>query len=409
MHKTFQATINYTAPPPGQTRNSRLQIINGLHNNYIWAATEQLNKSQLFNKLATSSLLPDLDSSGVQGRLPTLPIPPLEASWEPTNPADVTLPPGKSCTLAQRLVSLLVHAKPPKTGASSQPKAKNIAFGSSFYPGIPDLDLYMLAWATVDRAVSSIVAAGADPDQIAILADFSVGELNTPEQLGGLVRSVQGCHDAAVSLQTPFAASKYRLNEDAPGGNGFALHITALGIVPDKTKAVTADLKQAGNFIFVVGDTRAELGGSHFNQAGGRAEGSRTVPKPVADSRTRMQRLHQAIQEGIVQACHLCGEGGVAATLAQMCIAGRMGAELQLIHVPRDWHAAYSTDEVILFAESLSRFLVEVRPEDAPRFRTLMADVPHECVAVIGGEQLLVNGRTGTPILNLTVEELTQT
>ncbi|MCA9968204.1 MAG: phosphoribosylformylglycinamidine synthase subunit PurQ, partial [Anaerolineales bacterium] len=60
----------------------------------------------------------------------------------------------------------------------------------------------------------------------------------------------------------------------------------------------------------------------------------------------------------------------------------------------------------MLFAESLSRFLVEVRPEDAPRFRELLADVPHECVAVIGGESLVVNGRTGTPILNLSVEEM---
>src|SRR5690606_21425228 len=87
-------------------------------------------------------------------------------------------------------------------------------------------------------------------------------------------------------------------------------------------------------------------------------------------------------------------------------IAGRIGAELQLIHVPRDWHAAYSSDEVVLFAESLSRFLVEVRPEDAPRFRELLTDVPHECVAVVGGEGLVVNGRTGSPILNLTVEEM---
>jgi phosphoribosylformylglycinamidine synthase len=126
----------------------------------------------------------------------------------------------------------------------------------------------------------------------------------------------------------------------------------------------------------------------------------------VPDSLTRLRLLHQAIQAGLVQACHDCAEGGAAVALAEMCIAGRIGAELQLIHVPRDWHAAYSQDEVVLFAESLSRFLVEVRPEDAPRFRELLADVPHECVAVVGGDRLVVNGRTGAPILNLTVAEM---
>ena len=63
---------------------------------------------------------------------------------------------------------------------------------------------------------------------------------------------------------------------------------------------------------------------------------------------------------------------------------------------------------MVLFAESLSRFLVEVRPEDAPRLRELLADVPHECVAVVGGDSLVVNGRTGEPILSLAVEELEQ-
>ncbi|MCC6606614.1 MAG: phosphoribosylformylglycinamidine synthase subunit PurL [Anaerolineae bacterium] len=391
----------------------------------------------------------------------------MTAKWQPTNPANVTLSPGHPLTLSERLLALLSHpdirskeevirrydhevqggtAVKPLTGianhgpsdatilvpqdsietgdwrletesqspVSNLQSPKGIALSNGICPNYTDLDPYAMAWAAVDEALRNVVAVGADPDQVSILDNFCWGNPNLPDRLGSLVRCAQGCYDAAVSFKTPFISGKDSLNNEYTGADGEkhaipgTLLISAMGIVPDVAKTVTLDLKQAGNFIFVVGDTRAELGGSHFNQVGGRAEGSRTVPQPVPDSLTRMRLLHQAIQAGLVQACHDCAEGGVAVALAEMCIAGRIGAELQLIHVPRDWHASYSSDEVVLFAESLSRFLVEVRPEDAPRFRELLADVPHECVAVVGGDGLVVNGRTGSPILNLTVEEMEQ-
>ena len=379
----------------------------------------------------------------------------MTAKWQPIDPANVTLSPGHPLTLSERLLALLAHpdirskeevirrydhevqggtAVKPLTGIANHgpsdatvivPQAsqltinhspltikKGVVLSNGICPNYTDLDPYAMAWAAVDEALRNVVAVGADPDQVSILDNFCWGNPNLPDRLGSLVRCAQGCYDAAVSCQTPYISGKDSLNNEYTGADGEkhaipgTLLISAMGMVPDVTKTVTMDLKQAGNFVFVVGDTRAELGGSHFNQVGGRAEGSRTVPQPVPDSLTRMRLLHQAMQAGLVQACHDCAEGGVAVALAEMCLAGRIGAELQLIHVPRDWHASYSEDEVVLFAESLSRFLVEVRPEDAPRFRELLADVPHECVAVVGGENLVVNGRTGAPILNLTVEEM---
>ncbi|MCB8948464.1 MAG: phosphoribosylformylglycinamidine synthase subunit PurL [Ardenticatenaceae bacterium] len=378
----------------------------------------------------------------------------MTAKWEPIAPANITLSPGHQVTLSQRLLDLLAHpdirskeevirrydhevqggtAVKPLTGIANHGPSdatvlvpqtsqlnihnsdftiKGVALSNGICPNYTDLDPYAMAWAATDEAMRNVVAVGADPDQVSILDNFCWGNPNLPDRLGSLVRCAQGCYDAAVSFQTPYISGKDSLNNEYTGADGEkhaipgTLLISAMGMVPDVANTVTMDLKQAGNFIFVVGDTRAELGGSHFNQVGGRAEGSRTVPQPVPDSLTRMRLLHKAMQAGLVQSCHDCAEGGVAVALAEMCIAGRIGAELQLIHVPRDWHASYSEDEVVLFAESLSRFLVEVRPEDAPRFRKLLADVPHECVAVIGGENLVVNGRTGSPILNLSVEEM---
>ncbi|MCA9902203.1 MAG: hypothetical protein H6654_09350 [Ardenticatenaceae bacterium] len=398
MHPLFQTPIEYSGPPPGETNNSQTQIIPGLHNSTIWAATEQINKPSLLNSL------PVPGSEAVQGRQPLLPAPPLQARWQPTSPAKITLTPGQSLSLGERLLAILALANPSNASGNRHPAAENVAVSRAACPFLPDFDPYPLAWAAANRAISQLVAAGIDPAQIALLAEFDGRAPDAPEQLGILVRGMQGCFDTAVSHQTPFLFGQYTLSE-----NSDTLRLTALGVRPDGSQPVTPALKQAGNFLFVMGDTRAELGGSQFNAAGGRAEGSRTLPRPAEETFTRLRLLHQAIQAGLVQACQPCAGGGIAAALAQMCRAGQLGAELQFIHVPRDWHAAYSTDEVILFAESLSRFLVEVRPEDAPRLRELLADVPHECVAVIGGERLVVNGRTGTPILNLSIPELSDT
>lgn len=297
--------------------------------------------------------------------------------------------------------------------SNPQSPIKGAALANGINPHYADLDPYNMAWAAVDEAMRNAVAVGADPDQIAILDNFCWGNPNLPDRLGGLVRCAQGCYDAAIAFGTPYVSGKDSLNNEYTGADGEkhaipgTLLISALGIVPDVNKTASMDLKAAGNFVFVVGDTRAELGGSHLNLIGVAAsEGNRTPPAPVKDSLARMRKIHQAIQAGLVQACHDCAEGGIAVSLAEMCLAGGVGLEAQLMKIPRDYHANYASDEVILFSESLSRFLVEVKPEDEAAFRAILGDEPHECIGVVGGESLVVNGRTGEPIMSVSVAEL---
>lgn len=300
-------------------------------------------------------------------------------------------------------------------GPPSPDVIKGVALANGINPHYAALDPYQMAWAAVDEALRNVTAVGADPDQVAILDNFCWGNPGLPDRLGALVRCAQGCYDAALAFGTPFISGKDSLNNEYTDADGQkhaipgTLLISALGIVPDVNKTVTMDLKQAGNFLFVVGDTRAEMGGSHYTLVGDLAsEGNNTPPAPVKDSLTRMRRLHQAMQAGLVQACHDCAEGGIAVALAEMCIAGGVGLEVQLMRIPRDYHANYARDEVIFFAESLSRFLVEVRPEDEAAFRAILDDVPHECIGVVGGDRLVVNGRTGDALLSLTVVEMEQ-
>ena len=295
---------------------------------------------------------------------------------------------------------------------------KGAALANGICPRYGELDPYAMAWAAIDEAFRNVVAVGADPDLVSILDNFCWGNPNLPDRLGALVRCAQGCYDAAVAYEAPFISGKDSLNNEYTGADGEkhaipgTLLVSALGIVPDVEHTVTMDLKQPGNFLFVVGDSGAELGGSHYAQMiqWGKtpAVNLLTPPQPVPKALERFRAIHQAIQAGIVQACHDCSEGGIGVALAEMCLAGGVGAEVQLMYVPREKHAAYASDETILFCESLSRFVVEVHPDDVPQFEAFMGQIPHACFGVIGGEVLQINGRTGQPILSTSLDELMQ-
>jgi phosphoribosylformylglycinamidine synthase len=130
------------------------------------------------------------------------------------------------------------------------------------------------------------------------------------------------------------------------------------------------DLKAPGNLLFLVGLTRDELGGSHYHLVTGGDGG--TVPRPdLALAPTIFRNLHEAIARGLVRSCHDLSEGGLAVAVAEMAFAGGVGADLALAG------GAELPDEVLLFSESTTRFVVEVQPDKADEFHACLgAEAP---------------------------------
>ncbi len=258
---------------------------------------------------------------------------------------------------------------------------RGVALSVGICPGYGELDPYTMAWAATDEAMRNLVAVGADPTQVALMDNFCWGNPNLPDRLGSLVRCAQGCHDAAVAYNAPFISGKDSLNNEYTGADGQrhaipgTLLISAVGIVPDVAYTTTMDLKQAGNLLYIVGKTRPELGSSHYQQAvlGQPAHG--LPPQPVDNALDHLRAVHQAISAGIVRACHDCSEGGLGVALAEMCLAGRLGAAIDLTSVPTADNPCAEAE--FLFSESLSRFIIEVRSEDAQALEATLKDVPH--------------------------------
>jgi phosphoribosylformylglycinamidine synthase len=270
---------------------------------------------------------------------------------------------------------------------------QGVAISNGINPAYSTLDPYAMALSAIDEAVRNAVAVGGDPDQLSLLDNFCWGNPNLPDRLGGLVRAAKGCYDAALAFQAPFISGKDSLNNEYVDSRGQrtpipgTLLISAMAIVPDIRQAVTMDAKKAGNAIYIVGQTKSELGGSllaaYYDISAARPPG---LPENALHT---ARALHQAIRRGLVRACHDLSEGGLALAAAEMALAGGLGLCLDLDRVPLATDVHH--DIITLFSESNGRWLVEVTPENATAFENVMEGCP-----VAGCGEL-----TGNPVLEI--------
>lgn len=283
---------------------------------------------------------------------------------------------------------------------------KAFALSTGVNPLIGQRDPYAMAVSAIDEAFRNLVAVGADPDQVAILDNFCWGNPTLPDRLGALVRTCQGCYDGALAYRAPFISGKDSLYNEfngkpIPG----TLLISALGIVPDLTHCVTSHLKTAGNRLYLLGETKAELGGSLLYAHLGRSDG--VAPAMPTNPLLRYRLLHQAMQQGLVVACHDLSEGGLAVALAEMCLAGRLGATVEIERL-RDLETQLTAME-LLFSESNGRLLLEVRPEDVTTLEAHFNKVSLIPLGVVTAEPTLQMTDGGQPLVHLSVEQLVNT
>jgi phosphoribosylformylglycinamidine synthase len=270
-----------------------------------------------------------------------------------------------------------------------------IAIASGINAEYGKRDAFSMAMAVVDEAIRNAVAVGADPDRIAILDNFCWGDPLRPETLGSLVEACQGCREAALLFRTPFISGKDSLNNEYLGADGKrhaippTLLISSIGIVEDVTKAISMDLKANGNELYLVGDFKPVFGGSHFNLIKGNQGivNGESVPQVSETSPKVYRAFHQAVLGRLVQSAHDLSEGGLAVAASEMCIAGRLGLEMDL----KTATGSMDKNEVLrtLFGESTGCLLVEVKPENASEFEAGFAELPMTRIGLVSGEPAL--------------------
>jgi phosphoribosylformylglycinamidine synthase II len=279
---------------------------------------------------------------------------------------------------------------------------KGAVISCGINPNFGKIDVYWMAASAIDEALRNNIAVGGR--RIALLDNFTWGNPEKPETLGELVRACQACYDYAIAFGTPFVSGKDSLyNESQLGPVTPTLLMTALGIIPDVRNAVSVDVKAADDLVYIIGRTFDELGGSEYYRLKG--DLGKNVPIVRAQQASKTFRaVTRAIDAGFIRACHDLADGGLGVSAAEMAFSGGYGLFLDLSLVPC---SGVVGDDVLLFSESNSRFLVEVSPNARRRFEKLMQGTVFSQIGKVATDpRLVVKSLNGKTVVNASIGDL---
>ena len=276
-------------------------------------------------------------------------------------------------------------------------------------------DGYVMATMAFDEALRNAIAAGARFGYLACLDNFSwpdpIQSNRTPDgeyKLGTLVRACLGMYDCATHYNVPIISGKDSMKNDYYTGQRKysippTLLVTMVGKLNNIENAMSSEFKVPGDYIYVLGTTKDELGGSEFyrlfNGIGN------NPPELDWDEHIPVYKaLSSAIEEGVVASAHDVSDGGLAVAFAESALGIGFGAEVDLEDVP----AKTGKIEALMFAESSGRFVVSVSPENVKKFEYLMRGTVFKKVGRVRGDRRFLIKKKDEIIVNEPIEKIKQ-
>ncbi len=270
-------------------------------------------------------------------------------------------------------------------------------------PVLNRIDPYWGSVWAVTKAMSNFVAVGGNPDSAALIDNF-VWPYPDPESLADLDESVDALCKMMEVLELPCVSGKDSLSSTYryPDGNVLkippVLHISVFGGIADIEKRVTSDIKEPGSTLVLVGALDADrLGGSVYFDTQG-IENTQLPYVDVNQLPETLRVIHHSIGSGDVLSCHDVAEGGIAATLAEMCFGGDCGATIDISALEA------TRPDFALFNETAGCFIVEVESEEVAE--ALFGNEPHVVLGKTTKEKNIVAWENEQCVLNAYLYDL---
>lgn len=270
------------------------------------------------------------------------------------------------------------------------------------------------AKAAVAEAARNLSCVGADP--LAVTDNLNFGSPETPVSYWQLAQACQGLAQACREMQTPVTGGNVSLYNETldAAGQPQPIYPTPVigmvGIVPDLARVCQQGWQSEGDLIYLLGLPLAEscsglsFGGSEYlatihNTVAGRP------PRVDFNLERKVQALCRfGIRQGWIRSAHDCAEGGLAIALAESCISGQRGAEIQLsLPEPQRW-------DQILFAEGGARILVSVSPADQAAWETYLEQHPGvgQHLGQVAAQTLRILSDNNLVLISATMKEITE-
>ncbi len=296
---------------------------------------------------------------------------------------------------------------------------EGLAISNGILPRYGDIDAYEMSAGAFDEAIRQIISVGGRLPNIEsgdgifwsvndnfCVPDSVFDEVGNPDGKQKLAKLVQICdalYDIATYFDIPLTSGKDSMKNDFKAdGQKISVPPTILysmtAKIDDVRKTVTSEFKAAGDLVYQLGETYNELGASEFYAQYGQLGAN--VPKVRKEAAKALYlQVMEANRQGLIESSHDLSDGGLAVSLAESAFGGALGAEINLGSLPQDL-----SNEALLFAESHSRFVVTVRPENKAAFETIMGNRAF-FLGKTGGNQLNIS-RNGQQLIQNKVDAL---
>ena len=295
---------------------------------------------------------------------------------------------------------------------------RGLGLSLALNPAYAAVDTYHMVAVTIDEAVRRLLAVGGTLAHIGGVDNFCWPSVEYhPEanpdgkyKAAQLVRACWALQDLCRAYEIPLLSGKDSMYVDGllPGAFGemhrvsglATLWFTAVSVLPDLRRALTLDWKRPGDLIYLLGETRAELGGSEFYEMLGYV--GLSVPEVrVQEFLPYYRLLEQAVQEELLASCHGLYRGGLGVHLALATLAAGLGLEVDLSQVAPD-SPAYAA----LYSESAGRFMISVAPEHQDRVEQLFQGQPLHFLGKVRQDGAFKIARHNRTLLKTTLNKL---
>lgn len=252
----------------------------------------------------------------------------------------------------------------------------------------------------VAESARNVACTGAIP--IAITNCLNFGNPYDPQIYWQFKEAIEGMKQACIEFDTPVTGGNVSFYNESKNYTVYPTPVIGmLGLIEDTKYITSSYFKDEGDLIYLIGETKNEIGGSEFLKSiFNRVEGE--IPEiDLKLEKKTIDIILEAIKSGLIKSAHDVSDGGLAVALAECCVMNRkkkIGAEVNLeIKFRSDFY---------LFSESQSRFIVTIDPENQVEFEKLInsAQIKFERIGKVFGKKLVIND-----LIDLTIEEIEDT
>jgi len=270
---------------------------------------------------------------------------------------------------------------------------KALAISCDVTPRYCRADPFEGAKQAVAECWRNMTAVGATP--LAVTDNLNFGNPQRPEIMGEIVGGIDGIGEACRALSFPVVSGNCSLYNETNGEPILPTPaIGGVGLLKDVRRMATVAFKREGDAVLLIGDTKGHLGQSlYLREIEGREEGAAPPVDLVAEKRNG-DFVRGLIEQGRVDTVHDISDGGLLIALAEMAMAGGMGAKLDF---------AAAKEIPFVFGEDQGRYLIAVNQAEGTRIadQAKAAGVPVASLGHTGGDKIAVEELGDLPLAKL--------